>query len=482
MTIDVAHEARARRWTLRDEGEQDVLDGSSLISLPAASDGLRIGSGAPLRVATLAAAEPDLIASARRVLLAAAAEPVETLTTTDGRSFGERAAALREARPDAVLVVAGEPVSADALVDLCEALRFGCADQRPQPRVLVSGDARTALRLHQVLRELPIEVLSDPRRDDGHAALVGRARALRRLTDTALVLRDEALEALARAIAHDTGDPTLVVDVSGSSTSLVRAEPTGALLAGHLVPLGCGRGADRVVARAGLDRVRRWIPWAVDAPTLLERVFNRARWPDAVPAERLALALEIALAHEAVRHVLEDLQAAGISHEHLRATPLIVLTGMLAELPRAAQSVLIVANALQPTVVTSLLRDQDDALVALGAAAARSGGLRIRDALAAARQPIAAIAPVSAEGKGSLHVSGGVSVARQDKIARGAFFAVASNGPLEVSVSGGAVRRLTAGACGLVIDARGHPLELPPRDAERVPAVARWFSSLEALP
>src|SRR6059036_3476069 len=67
------------------------------------------------------------------------------------------------------------------------------------------------------------------------------------------------------------------VDVTERSTSLVLARPDGRVEAAHLVPLGLGMGADHVVVRASLDNVRRWLPWPIDAPALLERVFNRSR-------------------------------------------------------------------------------------------------------------------------------------------------------------------------------------------------------------
>jgi len=35
---------------------------------------------------------------------------------------------------------------------------------------------------------------------------------------------------------------------------------------------------------------------------------------------------------------------------------------------------------------------------------------------------------------------------------------------------------------GVVVDARGRPLALPPRDAERLPTLARWHGALGALP
>src|SRR5207248_806863 len=130
------------------------------------------------------------------------------------------------------------------------------------------------------------------------------------------------------------------------------------------------------------------IPWAIDAPTLLERVFNRARWPGAVAAEASALALEIALAHEATSHALADASGAGLA-DVLRDAPITVVTGAAASFSRAAHTAL-------------------------------------------------------------------VAVAGTPLKARG-----------------------TAGELGIIVDARGRPLALPPRDAERIPTVVRWFAALD---
>ena len=483
--ISVAHEARARRWTVAgDAGRMDL--GEAAIVTPGEADGgPLVAAGQRLRVALMAGPDRQLEQAARRGLLAAAAETVLVLRSDEELSFGERASALREAKADVALVLAGDGKHADGVVLLCEAFRYACAEQHPRPRVVVSGEPRAALRLHHVLSHFATEIVSDPRRDDGLAALVGHVRQLRRGADASIVLRDEALESLARAIARDAGVPAAVIDVSGSSTSLVRAEPAGAIVAAHLVPLGSGRAADRVVARAGLDRVRRWIPWAVDAPSLLERVFNRARWPDAVPAEPLALALEIALSHEAIAHALADAAATGIPAMRFRSASVIVLTGRVAELPRASQTLLVAANALQPTEVTTVARDRDDALVALGGIAARiaaadgDGSVAIARSAEAHRALLGVIVPVVAGRRTTLRVTLGATYTEQ--IARGAFFTLAASGAVQVSVSGGVSGRGIAGPLGILVDARGTPLALPPRDAERVPAVARWFAAVDAM-
>ncbi|MDQ3097337.1 MAG: hypothetical protein M3Q61_04125, partial [Chloroflexota bacterium] len=360
-TIDVVHEAHVRRWRHEQVAGGYSLRRAELLPDPADRSTARVGHGGRLRVAVLAAMDAALDGAARRGLLAAGADQTVWLRSDDGRTFSERAEALRLARPDLVIVLGGDPRHADAVVGLCEAFRAGCGDQSPAPRAVVAGDARTTMRLHSTLARFGVEVLPDPRRSEGHVALVGRAREFRRGTDMQLTLRDEALEALASALARVAGAPALVADVAGETTSLVHATAEGVVVAAHLRGIGVGRGADAIVAKAGLDRVRRWIPRAIDAPGLLERVFNRARWPDAIAADELTLALETALAREAFGRALEDAAAAGLPVAVWRSAKLIALTGRVAELPRPADTLLVALDALQPTSLCSILRDAEDA-------------------------------------------------------------------------------------------------------------------------
>ena len=478
-TIDVAHEARVRRWWY-DVAPQLALERSE--TLAGTTDGApaSVGQGSAVRIAVLAAPDGALEGAARRGFLASGASVTVWLRTNDGSSFAERAGVLRLARPDLVIVLGGDPRHAKEVVGLCESLRAGCAEQSPAPRAVVTGDARTTHRLQGPLAAFGVEVLPDPRRADGQAALVGRVREFRRGTESGLVLRDEALEALARALARIAGASALVADVAGATTSLVGSTPEGALSAVHASGIGVGRGADSVVARAGLDGVRRWIPRAIDAPGLLERVFNRARWPDAVAADPLALALEIALAHEAIAHAFGDAERAGLPVARLRASPVICVTGRPAELPRPAQSLLVAIDAIQPTVLSSVLRDDEDALVAIGALAAAGLATEgIDRAIGARHRPLALVAPFE-RGATLRIVSGGVR--RDETVERGSFRALAVEGTVELVARGTPLRgRGVAGPLGLVLDARGRPLALPVRDAERIPAVAAWFASVGAL-
>ncbi len=464
-TVDIALEARVRRWTVEErEGHVQLVQPSSDSSdEPATSGGdvLSVTSGGVLRVAVLAGPQPEIEQVLRRVVLASGALLVQMLRSNDPRSFVERATALRDV----------------------EALRMGCADRSPAPRVVVAGEPHSTLRLKAAAAGLAVEILPDPRRKDGIAAFAHRARDFRRGTAGSVVLRDEALEELARLVAAH-GTDALVVDVSGGSTSLVRASADGSVIAAHVASLGFGVAADHTVGRAGLDAVRRWIPWAIDGPTLLERVFNRARWPDAVAADASALALEIALAHEALSHALADAGAAGIAAP-LRDAPLTIVTGAAASFSRAAHTALVAIDGLASPRPTTLHRDVDDALVALGAIAARiraAGGdpaATVSDELARRLAPIAFVVPVTPSGKRGKLIVGGREQDEEPLVA-GAFFSVRHRGEVMVELSGTSLKaKGAAGELGVIIDARGRPLVLPPRDAERIPTLVRWFAALD---
>ena len=459
-SVEIAHEARTER----------VSSG--------AADGpvLRVIPGDAVRVAALLGRDPQLARAMAFGALAGGASLVGLLGTHDGRSFVERAELLRDAHPDLIVALASDRRDVDGIVDLAEALRFGCADQHPLPHILVAADERVRDRIAAACPANTIEALPDVRMPAGREALVARLRAVRRRAQGDVVLRDEALEAAARAMAVEAKADVVVLDVTGGATSVIHARPDGVVLGIH-ERLGVGAAADRVVARAGLDRVRRWIPRAVEAPALLERVFNRARWPDAIPASVLALSLEMALAREAIAHALADAERAGASLEPAWAAPLIVLTGRLAQLPRAAQSLLVAIDVFGATGPALISRAPGDALVAAGALAARG-----RVATLPTIDAIAIVAEMWPRRSAVVRVKDENGVV-EERVARGSFLLVPTKGVVEIELPRTTVRpRAEHLELGVVIDVRGRPLTLPPRDAERIPTLARWNAALDVLP
>jgi len=303
------------------------------------------------------------------------------------------------------------------------------------PHLFVLGDARAAATLATRAAPIPGETFATD------ADAVAALRALRRRDDETPPPRAEETERAARNIASLAGTDTLVVDVGGMATSCVLARPAGEIVAVHAVPLGVGAGADRVVADGGIDRVRRWLPTPIDAPALLERVFNRARWPDAVA------------------RALLDGAAAGLDVTGMRAAPVVALGGRLAAFPRAAQSLIVAVDAVEPSGLATIIRER-----------------------AGTYETVAVVAPLWPRRSAVIRLrhAGGET---EQRVARGGFFLMPAKGRVGLTATGANLRgTVEAGGLGLLVDARGRPVDLPQRDAERIPTLARWHAAVSALP
>jgi hypothetical protein len=410
----------------------------------------RVTLGRSLRAAILHGREDASRRAVDQLALASGAEIVARIRATDPRSFVESAQALRDAKPD-VVVIHGGPKDQGALAELLEALRLGCGPQRPAPSVFALVDTGVADSLR--LRANPFEFQRFATASD----MVEALRDLRRAGDEEVVLRDALIEDGARALATTNGSGALAVDVTERSTSLVLARPDGRVEAAHLVPLGLGMGADHVVVRASLDNVRRWLPSAIDAPALLERVFNRPRGSAGRATTEAAVLLEMALAREAIAHALRDAADAGLDIAAMRSAPAILITGRVASLPQSWQSLLVLVDALEPSAVTTIFREPDDGRAE-----------RIGMVVSVTPRRPAKIRMVRASGRSVAHV------------APGSFGLVAVGADVEVAVDGAGIRgHGRSGELGVLIDARGRPLVLPEHDGERIPAVARWHAALQ---
>src|SRR5437762_2906345 len=192
----------------------------------------------------------------------------------------------------------------------------------------VSTGTRVPVEETRIALGRPLRVRASPfefERFGTASEMVESLRALRAGNGDA-VLRDALIENGARSLATTTATLALAIDVTERSTSLVLARPDGRVEAAHFVPLGLGMGADHAVVRASLDNVRRWLPWPIDAPALLERVWSRGRRPQGPATAEATVLLEMALAREAIAHALRDTAEAGLDVGAMRSAPSILIT------------------------------------------------------------------------------------------------------------------------------------------------------------
>jgi len=136
-----------------------------------------------------------------------------------------------------------------------------------------------------------------------------------------------------------------------------------------------------------------------------------------------------------------------------------------------------VLDAFGPTGATLVSRAPGDTLVAAGALAARG-----RVATMPPVDPIAIVAAMWPRRSATVRVTD-ANGAVEERVGRGSFLLVPTKGAVEIAMPGTTIRPSAKQLeLGVVIDARGRPLALPPRDAERIPTLARWHAALAVLP
>jgi len=277
-----------------------------------------------------------------------------------------------------------------------------------------------------------------------------------------------------------------------------------------------------VLAEAGIERVLRWLPIAVDAGELVDRIGNKMIRPTTIPQTLDELKIEQAIAREALRlsfiqHKQFAVKLRGVQTERsisdafaqgsedtlvdmMSLDMLVGSGGVLSHAPRRVQSMMMMIDAFEVEGVTELAVDsifmmphlgvlstvhaaaatevfEKDCLVRLGTCIAPvgrargplctveltlPGGEKMREELATGALRKVALAP---DQTAHLVV----------QPARGVDVGAGPGQRLERDVRGGVV--------GLVFDARGRrPLPVAATPAQRVANATKWNDELDLYP
>jgi hypothetical protein len=347
---------------------------------------------------------------------------------------------------------------------------------------------------------------------------------LSRWVEGGVVPTADAERLIARYLYRHYGRETLLVDVGATSTTLMLANATRdeALVLGDV---GLGYGLGNLLAERGAANIMRWLPFDIDEAELTDWILNKVVRPLTLPQTARDLAIEHALAREALQLGHEGLTAGTTNswaphapHSTLRYDLLVGTGGLLAHAPRPGQAALLLLDALQPTGEglgsVELAVDGTLLVPALGNLARHHLGAASyifdRDCL---QWLGTAIVPVGRPPDGRRGHGGAgptavtVTVERQKgesmtvEVAYGTITVVPlrpdQRAALTVkpaagfSVGGGEPgkalktergQEVKGGLVGLIIDARGRPIELPTEARTRRTTIQKWWSAVDAVP
>ncbi len=482
--------------------------------------GLIVSAGGPLRVMMLGPGIDLWGPGVRRALATLAATPslAPGLAAADFPLF-QMDGASAQAAPHALLVLAPDPADlatpqgrASFEAALAQALALDAGTGAPA--IVVMGDATAQAVARQALggREAIAVEPRSPTHPGSLAAtlahlydqavlgaLPGMARA-RALASAPPLSATGALGRVARFVAQRYAMNVLSVDVGATSTIALGATAQGNLLT-TLVPLaGVRLGAGAVLRQAGADAITRWLPFALPESDLRVAVAQLMLHPQSLPVTPAELALDHALAREALRLAMEQGAAPGGVGDLPQIDVIMGTGGVLANAPRLGEAALMLLDTVQPRGVTSLVLDVARIATALGCASqldpTAAADAVDMDALVMqlgvcvstagappAGEPAVRVVLEYADGRrhtadvlaGSIELLP-LGVGQQARLMLFPAPGVdVGKGPGERAQTGEPVE---GGRLGVVIDARGRPLALPRDAAQRRARLSQWLAAV----
>jgi hypothetical protein len=535
---DVSEGVRLAMDQIKTTTGRQLIDESDLLIMPVTSQGSGVdlfvatGSAGPKVRTVLVGLMPGVsTTSALRMAESTYLELVEVVNLLDRRRDEDKISAIVKAQPDLILIVGGTDGGAQAsvmqLVDLVT-MATELIPRSQRPRIIFAGNQELAPLLGERLGDhhdiavapnarprLHQENLTQARLAIGEAIAEVRSKRasgfdeLDQWAGGTLGLTADAYGRVFRYLSriYDPEKGVLGIDV-GATHTMVAAAFEGDLRLSVDSELGLGSTVHHILRRSDLDRVMRWLPFEISPSRMRDYIFNKAMNPTTVPTTPDELALEMALTREIIRVALLAARKNWPKGKNLTSTwvmppvePIIGSGGSLSRAPTPGMAALAMLDGVQPTGVTTLVLDPYNLSPSLGIAAGPVPLLSVHVlesgsyvSLGTVVSPVGQARPgrrvltLRLEPENSNEdIAGEIRMGQLVvlPLGQGTYGRLTLRPERGIDVGFGGpgkagALRVAGGAVGLIIDARGRPLELPEDPAVRLELNDQWLRDIGA--
>jgi hypothetical protein len=269
--------------------------------------------------------------------------------------------------------------------------------------------------------------------------------------------------------------------------------------------LGVGGGASGVLDKSSLENIKRWLPLEIPDQEIKNYIYNKSAYPASLPVLPEHLEIEIALAKQALRIASRNAiphlaKKRGLAGSYLPPVEPIIGSGrILTSAPNLTQVISIMLDGIQPTGVTTLALDQNGLLPGLGATADSNPLLTVQIVESSTFLNVGTIiAPIGHARPGTTILR--IRMLRDDgsSVTRDIKYGAITVLPVEfgekvslhlrplhrfdIGMGGpGKSGKVTAvgGAFGIVVDARGRPLQFYPDQEKNRKRNQVWRKSFQ---
>jgi hypothetical protein len=517
---------------------RNLADSDAKIIIPSTEDGsgadylaTTISPGEPLKAVVVGLLEKVSLASAANLANTNYTEIIESISLNDRRKPEDQIDTIQRIRPDIILIAGGTDNGASqSVLKLVNSvgLAIYLLPESHRPEVVFAGNPELAEQVRNFIEPLaPIHIAPNIRPSLAEEQLgpaqmiitdifrrinVGRIAGMSELnvwSGGQLLPSSHGLGRVIRFFSKIVSNPdtkgVLGINVGASST-IVAGSFNGDLRMRVFTRTGMGEGLKSVLENSQMEDVVRWLPMGVAPTYILDYIQNKITQPATLPATREDLYIEHALAREVMRTSIKNaISGFPKNVKRIRANtlpvfdPIVVGGAVLTEAPALSQSLLMILDALEPTGIQRIILDKNNLSSGLGAAAAITPALVAQLLL----DPTAflnlgfIISPISRarEGTSVLRVRIQYETGHENiiEIRQGNIETI----PLPVGqrarifldplhradIGFGPGRssslQVVGGPFGVVVDARGRPIQLHRSEKERRQQLLKWQKSLK---
>ncbi len=485
-----------------------------------------LSAGQSLRTVIVGLLADVSLESARRLAETTYARIVENIDLTDHRRADAQIDALLRARPDLIVITGGTDGGASRSVQkMLEAVGLACylmpAEKRPA--ILFAGNQKLNDEVKELVGQLTpaLHFSSNVRpsleTEDLDPASFELAQLFTRIRRGQLRGVEElegwsrghiypsayALGRMIRFLSSGSESGVLGIDL-GASAATIAAGFNGKLTLRAYPQFGMGEHLNTLQQHTDLEAIARWLTLDIPSSTLRDYLYQKSTYPSILPATAEDAAMSQAIArqtlHLATRKARQDFPAE-VRSARPDLLPFLELIsasgGSIVDAPTPGQSLLLLLDALQPVGLTHFMLDRSGLLPLLGAAAGHNNLLPVQVLDSGILQNLGTVISVvsrTAYGNPVLRVRLNTPDKNEVRIE-------VKQGSLEmIPLAAGQSAKLTVqplhraeagfgagraqtipvsgGALGVVIDARGRPLQLSNDAVRRRELLKKWLWTL----
>src|SRR6266498_755574 len=506
------------------------LQDNNLIS-PSQSDGsgvdavvATISAGPAVKTVVVGLLSDVSLQSVRRLAESTYSRIVDTLDLSDHRRPDQQMDSIARSRPDLVLLAGGTNGGASRSIQkMLEAVGLACylMPEEKRPMVLYAGNQNLAhdvqemlgghagkLQIgHNVRPSLEMEDLAPASHELASLVMKLRERQLKGVDELNLwsggtimptaYAQGRMIRFLSKLYQSTRG---LLGVNAGASAMSVAAGFNGDLTLGVYPQFGLGDNLAGILQHTSIEDILRWLPLDISANTLREYLFQKSLYPSAIPVTKDEQIIQQAIVRQALylsvrlaqRNFPANIRAA--RQDQIPPFDLIIGGGgAISDGTSLGQSLLLLLDAIQPVGILPILLDQNNLLPMLGAAASRNHYLPVQVIESGAFIGLGTVISVIASAnygdqilRARLTYADGTEARAEVKFGGLEILPLPSGHsgrlslqPLHRADAGlgpgrSGTTTVTGGALGVVIDARGRPLNLPSDPVRRRELMKRW--------